>query len=144
MRKKIVSIFFLFGNLFVVVGQSTSNYISYEYDAAGNRTSRMCLSVTLRSAIAPTDSSEVSATIDEIKVIIYPNPTKGTIIAGLSTFDPKVQVSFMLFTSDGKKLQQLNAESDQTPINLSSYNPGIYLLKISTKDKELEFKIIKQ
>ncbi|HEY5499283.1 MAG TPA: T9SS type A sorting domain-containing protein [Bacteroidales bacterium] len=144
MKKTLVTFCLFIGSCLFILGQSPSYYIKYDYDAAGNRITRKCLSVTLRSATAPIDSSEVEGGLNELKVTIYPNPTKGVIVAGLSTFNPKASISYILYTADGKKIQQLNAESDRTPIDLSNYTPGIYLLKVVADKKNLEFKIIKQ
>jgi len=144
MKKTLVTFCLVLGSCLSVLGQSPSNYIKYDYDAAGNRISRRCLSVTLRSATAPMDSSEVEGALNELKVTIYPNPTRGVIVAGLSTFSPNTSITYILFTADGRKLQQLNAESDRTPIDLSNYTPGVYLLKVVADKKNLEFKIIKQ
>jgi hypothetical protein len=143
-RKMLTTFFLVFGCCLTLLGQSPSYYIKYDYDAAGNRISRRCNSVTLRSATAPIDSSIIDDSLDELKVSIYPNPTKGAIIAGLSVFNPTTSVSYILFSAEGRKLQQLVAYSDRTPIDLSNYSPGIYLLKIIVNKKELEFKIIKQ
>lgn len=144
LMKKILSFCFALGFFFSVLGQTNSYYIKYDYDAAGNRISRKCLPVTLRSATAPMDSSEVEGDLNDLKVTIYPNPTRGAIVAGLSTFNPTSSVSYFLYSADGRKLQQLNAESDRTSIDLSHYTPGVYLLKVFANKKELEFKIIKQ
>ncbi len=50
----------------------------------------------------------------------------------------------LLFTPDGKKLKSISAQSDRTPIDLSPYPAGWYLLKIIAETKNIEFKIIKQ
>ncbi len=144
MRKQLVTLCLIIGGCLSALGQTPSYYIKYDYDAAGNRIARRCLEVTLRSATAPMDSSEVEADLNDLKVTIYPNPTKGVIVAGLSAFSPNALISFMLFTTDGRKLQQLNAQSDRTSIDLSNLSPGVYFLKVVANKKELEFKIIKQ
>jgi hypothetical protein len=97
-----------------------------------------------RSSTAPIDTIGAEAELNDLKVTIYPNPTKGTIVAGLSTFITTSSVSYILYTVDGRNLQQLNAESDRTSIDLSYYKPGVYLLRVFANKKELEFKIIKQ
>jgi len=144
MKKILTTWCFALCFFFSVLGQTNSYYIKYDYDAAGNRITRRCLEVTLRSATAPMDSSEVEADLNDLKVTIYPNPTKGVIVAGLSAFNPTTRITYMLFTADGRKLQQLNAQSDRTSIDLSNCSPGVYLLKVFANKKELEFKIIKQ
>ena len=144
MRKLNVTICLVLVGCLFVLGQSPSYFIKYDYDVAGNRIARRYLSVTLRSATAPIDSTDVEAEFNDLKVTIYPNPTRGVIVAGLSTFTPASTISYILYTSEGKMHQHLNAESDRTPINLASYTPGVYLLKVIANKNNLEFKIIKQ
>lgn len=147
MRKQLVILCLILGSCLSVLGQTSSYYIKYDYDAAGNRIARRYLEVTLpqlRSATAPIDTTGVEADLNDLKVSIYPNPTKGVIIAGLSIYTPNANITYILYTTDGKKLQQINAESDRTSIDLSNCSPGVYLLKVISNKKELEFKIIKQ
>jgi len=138
MRKPLVTFCIAIGCCLSVLGQSASYYIKYDYEAAGSRISRKCLDVTLpelRSATAPVDTSGVEADLNDLTVTIYPNPSKGSIVAGLSTFIPTSSVFYILYTADSRKLQQLNAESVRTSINLSSYSPGVYQLKVFADKK---------
>lgn len=147
MRKLLVTLFLILGCCLSAIGQTPSYYIKYDYDAAGNRIARRCLEITLpqqRSTTVNIDTTGVEADLNDLKVTIYPNPTRGVIVAGLSIYTPNVHITYILYTTDGKKLQQLNAESDRTLINLSNCSPGVYLLMVIANKKELEFKIIKQ
>jgi len=94
MIKQLVTLCLILGGCLSALGQTPSYYIKYDYDAAGNRIARRCLEVTLRSATAPMDSSEVEADLNDLKVTIYPNPTKGVIVAGLSAFTPNALICF--------------------------------------------------
>jgi hypothetical protein len=121
--------------------------ISYTYDSAGNRISRKYITAILKSATVTEeqkDSTNVEADLGELKVTIYPNPTRGTIVAGVKNYDASLSIQFSLFTPDGKLLQTLSAQNDHTPIEMSSYAAGWYLLRVVAGDKSMEFKIIKQ
>ncbi|HET9570966.1 MAG TPA: T9SS type A sorting domain-containing protein [Bacteroidales bacterium] len=147
MRKLLITSCIILCGCISAFGQAPANYIKYDYDAAGNRIARRYIEVLLpqrRSAAAPFDTTGVEVDLNELKVTIYPNPTRGVVIACLSAFSPNVIITYILFNADGKKLQQLNAESDRTPIDLSNYPPSAYILKVLANKKEIEFKIIKK
>jgi hypothetical protein len=135
----------LFFTSFYVFSDGT---ISYTYDAAGNRIARKYVTATLtRSANASNeqpDSTNVEAGLGELKVTLYPNPTRGTIVVGITGYDSQTPILLTLFTPDGKLLKSLSAQSDRTPIEMASYAAGWYLLRVVSGDKTLEFKIIKQ
>lgn len=147
MSKLFITFCLVIGGFVTVVGQSPTYYIKYDYDAAGNRISRKCLEVTLpqlRSNSVPIDSSSVADELNEIKVTIFPNPTKGVIIVELSDFSPQANLKFSLFSSDGKILKRVVPQSDRTSMDLSSYSSGLYLLYIAAGENKIECKIIKQ
>jgi hypothetical protein len=127
-----------------VLGQSTSYYIKYDYDAAGNRISRKCLEVTLRSANVPIDTSGVEGDLNNFKVTIYPNPTKGAIVVGIPSYLPNRKIELTVFSSDGKTLKQMIVQADRTFLDLSTYSSGLYLLLVKEGEKSIECKIVKQ
>jgi hypothetical protein len=65
-------------------------------------------------------------------------------VVGITGYKPLTTIQMLLFTPDGKKLKSISAQSDRTPIDLSPYPAGWYLLKIIAETKNIEFKIIKQ
>lgn len=119
--------------------------IGYTYDTAGNRTTRKITLVTLRSAnAAPIDSSQVDSELGDLKVTIFPNPTRGTIWVGLNNYKSATNVKLMLYSPEGKPLKTITSQEDRTPIDLSEYPIGGYLLHVIVGDKKFDFKIIKQ
>jgi hypothetical protein len=144
--KELIVILSIIAACFVSVLCQANNYIViYDYDAAGNRISRQCVLVPFyASSPKKTDSTKVVEVLGDLKITIYPNPTRGIIEVGLSTYDPKVSVNYNLFTSEGKLIVQISAQSDRTLIDLSAYPAGWFLLRATTKEKEILFKIIKQ
>jgi len=95
-----------------------------------------CLSVygtpgTVNDATTGIDDLEKS------KIILYPNPIINYMyIKGLSS---KAQIS--IFDLDGQKL--LDKYIDEK-IYLVNFKPGVYLVRINTKDKIYNYKIIKE
>lgn len=80
-----------------------------------------------------------TTTYNESKVLVYPNPTKDTLaISGLPE-DTVVE----LYTILGNKLMTQNV-NDYTTIDVSNFNSGIYILKITSNGMTTERKIIKQ
>ncbi|MEC4005868.1 endonuclease [Flavobacterium sp. SUN052] len=73
------------------------------------------------------------------KVIIYPNPAKDNFsITGLSN-----DTSVALYSILGTKLFEQNV-SEQGTFDISNYNSGIYILKITSDGTTIERKIIKE
>lgn len=121
--------------------------IHYSYDAAGNRISRKYVVVELRSADAsnePADSSSVEAALGERKVFVYPNPTKGNLIVEVTGGDQEEAIDMKLFSAQGILLENISAAIGKTIVSMTKYPSGWYILCVSMKDKNIEFKVIKQ
>ncbi|MDD4972397.1 MAG: T9SS type A sorting domain-containing protein [Paludibacter sp.] len=139
--------------LVVVSMDSFPEGIAYTYDKAGNRLSRLyeVILPEQRSATAPEsprakrDSIPVEARLSDLKVTIYPNPTKGALTVDISGVPLNEKVNMRLYNPQGLQLQNINTFDGSTPIDMSSYKPGWYILRVLTTDKKnLEFKIIKE
>ena len=72
-------------------------------------------------------------------IIIYPNPTNGLINIELYSLDCKI----LLFSVDGKLLLEKNAISKNESIDLSTFDSGIYIIRIISDTKTFEQKINK-
>ncbi|MEA4840820.1 MAG: T9SS type A sorting domain-containing protein [Bacteroidales bacterium] len=120
--------------------------ISYTYDSAGNRISRQYV-VELRSATVPKaegiDSTSVETFLEDLSVSVYPNPTKGALAVKATNVPKDKKVSMKLYSPQGMQLQSIDIIEGTTPINMSTYSSGWYLLRVSTGEKALDFKIIK-
>jgi hypothetical protein len=75
--------------------------------------------------------------------IVYPNPTSNTI--KLSVESPDFDnMSYRLFDNNGKLIQDVKVESEETEISMYNLVPSIYFLRVIKNKKELKtFKIIK-
>jgi len=79
-----------------------------------------------------------------INLSAYPNPT--TDYLTLEVKDSELSgLSFQLYDLNGKLLQSENINGTQTEINMSSYVPSSYFVKVTNRTQSIkEFKIIKQ
>jgi len=125
----------------------SQNAVSYGYDAAGNRISRV---ITLPPSKAPqaepTGEEKVyGEVLKDFTVKIYPNPTKGEITVEIEQLPEGKTASLRLYSAQGKFiLQRTGLRGGSESLNIGNQPKGIYLLKIATKDSSTEWKIIKE
>jgi hypothetical protein len=129
-----------------VTAQTT---ISYEYDAAGNRTRRHV--IILPYAKADTSGQTIKSkqetfeeTLGGHKIIIYPNPTKGQMLVEIQGYTEETRVELYVFSLKGELLISKAPASGNTPFDLSAYPVGTYVLKVKLGDAVSKWKVIKQ
>ena len=124
--------------------------IYYSYDAAGNRNLR---SITLtKAAKVEKDSLENVSNNNEVltdslgdkKILLYPNPTKGKITIEIAGYQQTSNSGLYLYAISGNLLKSQPIGSTSSDIDLSGYPSGVYILKIVLKNKNTEWKIIKE
>jgi len=121
--------------------------ISYAYDLAGNRISRKLVYLDSNpSHVKQADSSPEPAEekLGDRIIKLYPNPTKGALAVEIRGGNPDEGIRFILYSAQGTMLQDKAFEPDITPIEMSSYPTGWYILRVIAGDKSTEFKIVKQ
>lgn len=69
----------------------------------------------------------------EFKCSVFPNPTDNNLILQVENHNNK-SMYYQLLDSNGKLLKRKKVEGNQTNINMSSYAPAIYLLKICLEE----------
>jgi hypothetical protein len=75
--------------------------------------------------------------------IVYPNPTRNTIKLSIESPDFE-NMSYRLFDNNGKLIQDMKIEREETDISMNNLVPSIYFLRVIKNKKELKtFKIIK-
>ena len=135
--------------LLVAISLSVSgqSIVSYAYDNAGNRLSRKVVLLTSnpthvkKDTIAP---SPVEEQLGDRKLAVYPNPTKGELKIDITGGNNKDEIRIQLFSAQGIQLQSRKAALGTTPIDMTLYPPGWYILQVKAGDKVTELKIIKQ
>jgi hypothetical protein len=126
--------------------------VSFNYDNAGNRTSRNIISLKKTITANTRDSSDYASTKEnsqeytdlDQEIKIYPNPTKGQLQTDLRGFDFTQKNGIYVYSQAGVLLQQKVPASSSNVIELSGYPSGIYIMRIILGDKVSEWKIIKE
>lgn len=131
--------------------------MTYQYDASGNRISRTIVLSTVRSAtVTPEGKMEEQVSYEmnppiaeetitkETSLKIYPNPVKNELNIQLSRFEEKSKGSISLFDAAGKMLANKQIQKQTTQLDMSRYNKGYYVLRITLDAKETTWKIIKE
>jgi hypothetical protein len=119
------------GNLILVGSNGNELYIYYEYSWARGFIKKFDLKSYLQSALS------INRIINKNSLSVYPNPTSGVLNIQLGT--GKIEKA-MLFDITGKMLKEFSTRK----INISEFSPGIYLLKIKTKAKNvIDSKVVK-
>ena len=137
----------LFFGIISLMG-TAQNIVSYAYDYAGNRISRKVVNLTPTPSHVKKQLDSIPAPVAEKlgdrMITIYPNPTKGALAVDISGGDTKDEISITLFSAQGVQLQSTKATQSKTPVEMVSYPPGWYVLRVKAGEKQTEFKIVKQ
>ena len=78
------------------------------------------------------------------EISVFPNPTKSQITINISNSSDYKQITVQIFSLTGRMVHQ-SVYQNKTPIELSGLTEGIYLLRLTDKQKTLNYtqKIIK-
>lgn len=83
------------------------------------------------------------ATVINLSVSVYPNPTTDFLILKVENIELSA-LSYELYNTQGKLLQNQKIESNRISIPMSNLVPATYLVKVKQENKEIKiFKIIK-
>lgn len=116
--------------------------LGFSYDDSGNCTNRKIVINTSKSATI--DTADIyTESIDNKKITIYPNPTRGT-IAIVCDGECGDDGIFRLFDNRGTLLKQDTWIQVGTPISLDDYPLGTYILQLIQNGTAESFTIIKQ
>ena len=81
--------------------------------------------------------------MENFKLHIFPNPTHSTILIE-TTDDVQQSMQFALYDLNGKILYNICSDQSILEIDLTSFSPGTYLLRISNDNQQMNtYKIIK-
>ena len=122
----------------------SSKYISFSYDASGNRTSRTIEFEALKTGRIDEQTEPFEEQTDEGTIAIYPNPTEGKLAVKLSDFESIENSRIQLFNVSGKLVFNKFNLSNTNTIDLSGHSSGTYIMKIKVGESIHEWKIIKK
>ena len=138
-------LYLLFSFLIVLTSGMAQNMVSYAYDNAGNRISRKIVLLTSNPThVKAAEPTPVEDQLGERKITVYPNPTKGALAVEVTGGDTKDEIKLTLFSAQGVQLQSVKIDASITPLNMSHYSSGWYIMRVQAGDKVAEFKIVKQ
>ncbi|MDR2927832.1 MAG: T9SS type A sorting domain-containing protein [Cytophagaceae bacterium] len=120
--------------------------ISFDYDADGNMTAQYV--VVIKSAEFYDDTvvdDEEFFKVEEgdRQIAVYPNPTKGRIVVGITPLPASGRSYMQLRDVEGKLLQTIEIMSEQTPVEITGAS-GVYLLHIYVGSDVSKWKIVKE
>ena len=129
--------------------------ISYEYDATGNRITRVIYfssQAIMKSAkINPADtatndqkSQVIKDEVGDAKILIYPNPTRNILKIELKDCDFSKQTAIYLISLSGNMVRNITPASEMNVIDLSTSPGGVYILYIVLNGKTNEWKVVKE
>ena len=130
--------------------KAQTNYlVMFQYDADGNRTgiSWMLLRSdgnTFANDSTYTTNKELSETVGEIDISIYPNPTTGYLVLSSNNCDNNQFLKATLTSFRGETLEERTLSSYQIEFDLSRYSAGIYFLTVECNGDKHLWKIIKK
>lgn len=104
-------------------------YVSYAYDAAGNRVCRTIVlqSRAIRSEALQNDSSFVQEMLVDASLRIYPNPVQSILTISLTDGQSQTPAIYSLLDTKGAQLQRGRLQAGSTRIDMSRLSPGIYI-----------------
>jgi len=88
---------------------------------------------------------DVNEATSKNKIRVYPNPTSGTVLIDLSGYNEEGGL-VELFDIRGKKLTTNTFKTHQTEaeLDLSAFNQGVYLLKVSNSKSSANIKMVRK
>lgn len=94
--------------------------------------------ITLGECIDTTECEYVSAGVgisenSTTDITLYPNPTTGIVTVQLAPKTLSLNPEIQMFDIYGRRLQIIPVKAETTPIDLSLYTNGIYLLKVADR-----------
>ena len=80
-----------------------------------------------------------------LNAVVYPNPTQGTVILSIDSFDSFSDAVFArLYDGNGKQIREIRIADHQTEIGMESLATGTYYLNLfSGKQMLKSFKVVK-
>lgn len=137
--------------------------LSFAYDESGNRTGRFIVlpainppyepggspGMMMAAMAATVDSTPVGSAyytdmLDRSDVIIYPNPTRGSLAVEVRNIPQGVQFRMVVRSMSGVPVFEQGSVGSYTTVDLTRYPQGLYTLRIASPSAYLEWRILKE
>ncbi len=151
MKKQNITLLIM-GMLLIFVVSGFSQTISFTYDEAGNRETRVLVIQKINSNYSSNADDEQKSTnalietimIDDVKVTISPNPNGGKFDVTISNLGEQPNVEIYLHSINGTQIFTSKLVQTITTINITSRENGTYILTVVVNGTKENWKVIKQ
>jgi len=114
--------------------------IKYAYDLSGNRMLRKDTIVLsppspAQHAAQDTVAKTYEETIDDAKIVIYPNPTYGQLQVEITTQNIPAGARIYLYSMTGSLVRQWGGIIQLNTMDISAQPAGVYIMRIVLDDK---------
>ena len=147
-------LFIMFSLLFAGILFAQQN-IKFAYDPAGNCISRtIVLNAPSRAPIeapqpdtemeeeaAPTFVEQLTA---DLQVKIYPNPTRGFLQVEIIGNENDNNTQIAVFNQNGQQVIATQSSGQLTPVDMSGFPAGTYILRLAICERTENYTIIKK
>ena len=135
--------------LLLSLGSHATGTISYTYDLAGNRISRIYTADQPVHLQAKKQEETITPPIEEEKVgertiRIYPNPTKGALGVEILGGKENEQIRIQLYNLKGTQLISQPMYSGLNTVNMFDCAVGMYILRLVSEKETIEYKVVKE
>jgi hypothetical protein len=138
MKKKksfLVLLMLMIATCYSIIDADNNNF-QYQYDAAGNRISRI--------VVEPQPHQAQKRNLRTVDFTVSPTITSDVVTIATAIDVEKTSMRYTLISVQGNVLDTGNITSQRTDLSMGGYANGIYLLTIETNSNVETFKIIKQ
>ncbi|MBR1517652.1 MAG: T9SS type A sorting domain-containing protein [Bacteroidales bacterium] len=130
--------------------------VEFAYDAAGNRILRHVVVLENRSGNdakgmkqgaseeARYEEAAYDGWVEDMRVNVYPNPTKGRVTVELLNADAGMGYTARVYDSHGRRLYERTGMGGRIEIDLERYPVGYYIVELQAGDNRATWKIVKQ
>jgi len=133
---------------------ATAQTIEYNYDANGNRISRVIVlkksidtgevtDTESLSQLLPPNQTPVKDHLDKANITIYPNPTNSTITIEMSDYQEEIIMAHVLSSNGSLLLEGEIRNQNKYSVDLSRFASGQYYLILTRKNETISYTIIK-
>ena len=117
--------------------------IGFKYDKTGNRTSRFVIHLK-DIPVKDTASLAHENLLNGTAIIIKPNPTGGVLNVQILKADNKQEIKIYLHNVSGKLLFKNEHCTNNTLVDITSRENGMYILSVLVNNEKRTWKIIKE
>lgn len=89
------------------------------------------------------DNVGLKDNVQDLGVSLYPNPTNGFVTVQFDNMDVN-QYALEVIDATGRKLSAQNVNSNSTIVDLSTYEKGVYIIRVSNGNRESIHRVIRK